>query len=58
MSILCLAGGLGLGVLEECLIVEEMAYGCSGIQVAVTANSLAVSDTKLRTLPEIVQSNT
>jgi len=37
------SGGLGLGVLEECLIVEELSYACSGIQTAITANGLAVS---------------
>jgi len=34
-------GGLGLGVLENCIIAEELAYGCSGIMTAITANELA-----------------
>src|SRR3954470_16345296 len=34
-------GGLGLGVLEEALIAEELAYGCSGIKTAMFVNSLA-----------------
>eukprot|EP00794_Sanderia_malayensis_P015888 gene15888-17488_t len=34
-------GGLGLSSTAGCLIVEELAYGCSGIQTAVEANSLA-----------------
>src|SRR5437870_1881899 len=34
-------GGLGLGVLEEALIAEELAYGCSGIETAMFVNSLA-----------------
>lgn len=34
-------GGLGLGVLEGCLITEEFAYGCTGIATAMEANSLA-----------------
>ncbi len=34
-------GGLGLGVLEGCIITEEMAYGCTGICTAMEANSLA-----------------
>lgn len=38
-----LSGGLGLGVLEECIIIDELAYGCTGIQVAMTGNGLAVS---------------
>ncbi len=35
-------GGLGLGVLDGCLIAEELAWGCSGIGTAVEANSLAL----------------
>jgi acyl-CoA dehydrogenase len=34
-------GGLGLGVLEGCMITEELAYGCTGICTALEANSLA-----------------
>ncbi|MGO9799736.1 MAG: acyl-CoA dehydrogenase family protein [Candidatus Binatus sp.] len=34
-------GGPGLGVLDTCLIVEELNYGCSGISNAVGANDLA-----------------
>jgi acyl-CoA dehydrogenase len=34
-------GGPGLGVLEECLINEELAWGCSGIQTAIMLNNLA-----------------
>ena len=37
-----LLGGLGLSSIAGCLIVEELSYGCSGIQTAVEANSLAV----------------
>jgi len=32
-----------MGVFEGCLIAEEMAYGCSGIQTAVESTSLGVS---------------
>ncbi|RLT34292.1 MAG: acyl-CoA dehydrogenase [Chloroflexi bacterium] len=35
-------GGIGASVLEECLIAEEMAYGCSGIQTALMLNQLAM----------------
>ncbi len=35
-------GGPGASVLEECLIAEEMAYGCSGIQTALMLNQLGV----------------
>ncbi|KAJ7378127.1 hypothetical protein OS493_024792 [Desmophyllum pertusum] len=34
-------GGPGLGVLDGCVVTEELAYGCTGIQVAIEANSLA-----------------
>uniref|UniRef100_A0A2K6G7F3 Medium-chain specific acyl-CoA dehydrogenase, mitochondrial n=1 Tax=Propithecus coquereli TaxID=379532 RepID=A0A2K6G7F3_PROCO len=33
-------GGLGLGTFDACLIAEELAYGCTGIQTAMEANSL------------------
>lgn len=34
-------GGPELGVLEECLINEELAWACSGIQTAIMLNNLA-----------------
>ncbi|XP_006004877.1 medium-chain specific acyl-CoA dehydrogenase, mitochondrial isoform X1 [Latimeria chalumnae] len=33
-------GGLGLGIFDTCLTSEELAYGCTGIQTAIEANSL------------------
>lgn len=36
-------GGLGLGILDECIMGEELAYGCTGIMTAATANGLACS---------------
>src|SRR5262245_14777228 len=36
-------GGLGLGVLEGCIITEEIAYGCTGIATAMEANTLAAA---------------
>lgn len=35
-------GGMGATVLEECIIGEELAYACSGIQTALMLNQLAV----------------
>jgi acyl-CoA dehydrogenase len=35
-------GGMGASVLEECVVGEEVAYGCSGIQTALMLNQLAV----------------
>ena len=36
-------GGPGLGILDECIIAEELAYACTGIMTALVANGLAVS---------------
>ena len=36
-------GGMGLGILDECIITEEIAFGCTGIYTALSANGLAVS---------------
>jgi acyl-CoA dehydrogenase len=35
-------GGLGLSMLEECLVTEELAWGCSGISTAIGVNSLGI----------------
>lgn len=34
-------GGLGLGLLESCVIAEELAAGCSGIYGVIETNTLA-----------------
>jgi acyl-CoA dehydrogenase len=34
-------GGPDLGILEECIVNEELAYACSGIQTTLMLNSLA-----------------
>ncbi len=34
-------GGLGLHTLEGVIMAEEIAYGCSGVQTAIEANTLA-----------------
>lgn len=36
-------GGMGLGVLDGCLITEELAWGCTGIATAMEANALAAA---------------
>ena len=36
-------GGLGLKMLDEVIVGEELAYGCTGISTAVATNMLAVS---------------
>jgi acyl-CoA dehydrogenase len=43
-------GGVGASVLEECIVGEELAYGCSGIQTALMLNQLA-------SLPIIIAGN-
>ncbi len=40
-------GGAGFGELENSLITEELAYGCSGIQTSMLANVLAATPVKL-----------
>jgi acyl-CoA dehydrogenase len=35
-------GGSGLGLLEQCLIVEELAHACGGMTTSVIANCLAL----------------
>lgn len=45
-------GGLGATVFEECLIEEELAWGCSGVSTAMTINNLAAVPIKLAASPE------
>jgi len=40
-------GGAGLGELENALLTEQMAYGCTGIQTSITANQLALTPIRL-----------
>ena len=35
-------GGMGLGVMDACLIAEELAWGCPGIATSMEANNLAI----------------
>jgi acyl-CoA dehydrogenase len=35
-------GGLGLSLFEECLVTEELAWGCSGISTAIGVNGLGI----------------
>jgi acyl-CoA dehydrogenase len=36
-------GGMGLGVLDGCIVTEELAWGCTGIATAMEANALAAA---------------
>ncbi|MEZ4374097.1 MAG: acyl-CoA dehydrogenase family protein [Polyangiaceae bacterium] len=40
-------GGSGMGELENTLITEQLAYGCTGIQTSMLANGLALTPIKL-----------
>ncbi len=35
-------GGVGLSVMDSCLIVEELAWGCSGFATSIMANDLGL----------------
>ncbi len=35
-------GGLGLSLFEECLVNEQLAWGCSGMSTAITINGLGM----------------
>jgi len=45
-------GGAGLGELDNALIAEQLAYGCTGIQTSMLANTLALTPIKLAGSPE------
>lgn len=36
-------GGAGMGEVDNVLVTEELAYGCTGIQTSITANTLAAT---------------
>jgi len=40
-------GGPGMGELENALIAEQLAYGCTGIQTSMLANTLALTPIQL-----------
>jgi acyl-CoA dehydrogenase len=45
-------GGAGLSDVDSSYITEELAYGCSGIQTSMTANTLGLTPLKLAGTPE------
>ncbi|XP_030853533.1 probable medium-chain specific acyl-CoA dehydrogenase, mitochondrial [Strongylocentrotus purpuratus] len=45
-------GGPGLGILDTCIITEELAYGCTGVQTAIEACSLGSAPVILAGTPE------
>jgi acyl-CoA dehydrogenase len=40
-------GGSGLGEVENAIIAEQLAYGCTGIQTSLLANTLALTPLRL-----------
>jgi acyl-CoA dehydrogenase len=40
-------GGAGLSDVDETLVTEEIAYGCTGVQTSFTANTLGLTPIKL-----------
>jgi len=45
-------GGAGLGLLEQCLITEELARACAGMTTTISANNLALEPILLAGTPE------
>ncbi len=45
-------GGSGLGLFDQCLIVEELAYACAGMTTSIIANCLALEPILLGGTPE------
>ena len=45
-------GGAGLGGLEQCIVVEQLAWGCVGITAAITINGLVADALLVGGTPE------
>jgi acyl-CoA dehydrogenase len=45
-------GGLGLSLFDACLVIEELAAGCSGVSTSLVANDLALTPIQLAGNPE------
>jgi acyl-CoA dehydrogenase len=45
-------GGSGLSLFEQCVLVEELAYGCAGMTTSIIANCLALEPILLGASPE------
>jgi len=37
------AGGVGLGLLDACIVTQELAWGCSGVTTSIMANDLGLT---------------
>ena len=40
-------GGLGLGLFEQVLLYEELAYGCTGVMTAFAGNCISAMERRL-----------
>jgi acyl-CoA dehydrogenase len=40
-------GGSGLSVFDACLVIEEIAWGCSGFSTSMVANDLALTPLRI-----------
>jgi acyl-CoA dehydrogenase len=40
-------GGSGLGLFDACLVIEEIAWGCSGFATSMVANDLALTPIRI-----------
>ena len=45
-------GGTGLSIFDACLVIEEIAVGCSGFATSMVANDLALTPIRLGATPE------
>jgi acyl-CoA dehydrogenase len=45
-------GGTGLSIFDACLVIEEIAWGCSGFATSMVANDLALTPIRLGGTPE------
>lgn len=41
---------MGMNIMDSCLVTEEIAYGCTGILLAIEGTSLGVSHLVITTL--------
>jgi acyl-CoA dehydrogenase len=45
-------GGLGISLFDSCLLIEELAAGCSGVTTSLVANDLALTPIQISGTPE------
>lgn len=45
-------GGTGLSLLDSCIVIEELSYGCAGMTTSIVANDLALLPIRLFGTPD------